>query len=190
VTDGGPVRLAHRLLDLRSGLKGVHHLFVGIDAGTSGIRVAVRDEYSGRNALVDFGPNAAGGTRFSFPTTIGVAGNRFVFGNQAVATEPRRRLVSVKAALVHPNIGQILNEQWRSLGLTAVAGNAKSSIAEMLYSVLIARALEQALPTLAGSFGHRSDATLAFSFAVGAPVADGESEQFRFLRALASAVLL
>src|SRR5687768_10819171 len=45
---------------------------VGLDAGTSGIRVAVHNEFHGATTLFDFGPNLAGGTRFSMPAVAAV----------------------------------------------------------------------------------------------------------------------
>jgi hypothetical protein len=185
-----PVRLAHQLLQIRGGLADVRSLFVGVDAGTSGVRVAVRDEYSGRTGLFDFGPNKVGGTRFSFPTSIGVADDRLIFGNEVTEIEPTSRLVSVKAALVHPEVADDLEWQCQSLGLLPRTNTGHGSPAEMLYAILIAHALEKSLPNLVRSFGHPPDAALAFSFAVGAPVADDKQEQLKFRRALAAAVLL
>lgn len=111
---------AASLLDIRPDDVAEDRWFsVGIDAGTSGIRVAAHDEFHAHTTLFDFGPNHAGGTRFSLPAVAAIQGDALVFGNDAVDARPADRFVSFKGAMVHAAAQERLCVQWASLGLPA-----------------------------------------------------------------------
>jgi hypothetical protein len=164
-------------------------LFVGIDAGTSGIRIALREVFEPITRLFDFGANRAGGTRFSFPAIVAVRDGRLRFGNDAVGAPRETRFASFKGGFVHPARDREMAAQWSALGLpftSALCGDALPSVTDFLYSVTLARALELALPTLAGGEAVVNRAHL--SFGVGAPVGDDPGEAERYRRALGCAV--
>lgn len=168
------------------------YFFVGIDAGTSGIRVALRDEFSQETRLFDYGENPVGATRFSFPTAVAVLDGTFVFGSTAVQASPEQRFVSFKAALVHPEVEAELLKRWRSLALPAPPESAAAipSPSDLLYSVSVARALELSLQQLTERGQATNGRPASYSFAVGAPVDGTPQVSERFHRALATAVLL
>lgn len=78
---------------------------VGIDLGTSGVKVAVREATDIKRpvAVIDFGTQVEGFSRFAVPSTIWVRGNRICWGESA-ETEARggqgRALRSAKMALL------------------------------------------------------------------------------------------
>jgi hypothetical protein len=162
------------------------HFFVGIDAGTSGIRVALRDEYAQKSRIFDFGANRAGGTRFSFPTAIAVSDQRLLFGDEAVEAGSTCRFVSFKAAFVHPRVEEELNSRWDRLELPQLP----ASPADFLYSISVARALELSLRSLTERGPSPAPRPVSYSFAIGAPVADSADSHPRFHRGLAFAILL
>jgi hypothetical protein len=162
---------------------------VGIDAGTSGIRVAIHDESKKRTTLYDFGPNRAGGTRFSFPAVVAVIQDRLSFGNDAVDAPVSERFISVKGGLVHQTIEEQICASWTSLGLhgaDVLTNSANPSVVDFLYSATLARALEVALPGLLPD--TRTPAYLTFT--VGAPLNQNDALQRRFEMGIAAAVLL
>jgi hypothetical protein len=164
-------------------------LFVGIDAGTSGIRVGVRDVFEAGTRLYDFGANEAGGTRFSFPAVAAVVDGRLRFGNEATAAPREARFASFKGGFVHRHRDGEIRDRWRSLrlpGWDSLCGEGLPSITDFLYAVTVARALELALPRLAGGADALENAHL--SFGVGAPVGDDPQEGERYRRALGCAV--
>lgn len=161
---------------------------VGLDAGTSGLRVAVNDEFQARTTLFDFGPNRAGGTRFSFPAVAGVADGRLHLGNDAVALPPRVRLASFKGAMIHRDADLRFGELWSAQRLPYAAeltSGDGATVADFLYTVTLARAMELALPVLVtgGTPAH-------LTFTVGAPLNRDMSLSRRFERALTAALLL
>lgn len=162
---------------------------IGIDAGTSGIRIAIHDEFQARTTLFDFGRNYAGGTRFSFPAIIGCAGESLVFGNEVVSLAPDDRFVSFKGALIHPEAEQHLCSRWARMGLPYAAPLcrvARPSVADFLYTVSVARALELALPTLISN----ADAPVYVTFTIGAPLNSDLRFKQRFNHCLGAAVRL
>lgn len=168
------------------------HFFIGIDAGTSGIRIGLYDEYADETRLYDFGENAAGGTRFSFPVIAAVSGGRLILGNDAVTAMPEERFVSFKAALIHEEPEREIKRRWRELGLPyhQELGGAIPNVADFLYSVSIARALELALVALIERGGSSPTSQADIQFAVCAPVDAKPITQMRFHRALACAIIL
>jgi hypothetical protein len=164
--------------------------FVGVDAGTSGIRVALHDEFHSTTSLHAFGPNDGGGTRFSFPAVAGCDGEVLVLGNDAIGLAPPHRFVSFKGAMLHRQFELDLCARWRRLRLPyfqELCTEWSPSVADFLYSVSIARALELALPELVPQAGSR-DAYLGF--AIGAPFTGDDPIKRRFERGFAAALLL
>jgi hypothetical protein len=164
--------------------------FVGIDAGTSGIRVGLHDELNKQTTLYDFGRNPAGGTRFSFPALAGAAGRLLELGGDVVDLPPDRRFVSFKGALVHRQMEEDLCRRWKSLRLPYADELCQSrapSVADFLYAVSIARALELALHPLVD---RNSNSPAYLGFAVGAPFVGDDPLRHRFARGLATALLL
>ena len=163
--------------------------FVGVDAGTSGIRVAAWNEYREDYHVFDFGENKAGGTRFSFPSLVGFDGNNILFGNEAVGAPWRQRFTSFKAGMLYLEQAKGMTEKWCNLGLPfpdSFSNQCGPRVPEFLYSVSIAKALHLSLPRLIERF---REAFLIFT--VGAP-GDGWREDVgpRFHRCFATGVLL
>ena len=162
---------------------------VGVDAGTSGLRVATTHELSGHSTLFDFGENLAGGTRFSLPALAAVDDDgMIVFGNDAAGPDWRRRFALFKAGLLYPDQASSLNRRWQSLGLPrahALEGARGPGVTELLYAATIGRSLTLALPDLVGTPGGRF-----LTFSVGAPLDGTELRRHRFARAFAAGVLM
>lgn len=162
---------------------------VGVDAGTSGIRVALYDEFHAGSTLFDFGENQTGGTRFSFPAAVGCRGERLVFGNDVVALPVANRFLSFKGALVHPEVERRLCERWAALRQPYAAhlrASARPTAADFLFTVSLARALEIALPALVGTSDQPGYAT----FTLGAPINENRNRAARFEQAIAAALWL
>jgi hypothetical protein len=126
---------------------------VGVDAGTSGLRVACHHELTRDFRIHDFGRNPAGGSRFSFPAVAGVRDGVLLLGHDAVGLPASNRISSAKAGLVHPVVGRDLGQIWLGReweGGPALAHDHGPGPADFLHAVLIARALEVALPPLIG----------------------------------------
>jgi hypothetical protein len=163
--------------------------FVGIDAGTSAVRIAIYEDRADRRTLYDFGPNPAGGTRFSLPAVVAVDGDRLLLGGAAMGGAPSSRFVSFKAALLHASI----DDEIRAGFLGALPSGMLQwpcefpSPADFLFSVSIAHALEQALGDLVRPDG---DESCAFHTTVGAPIDGMEGAESRFRRGLACGVSL
>lgn len=161
---------------------------VGIDAGTSGIRVAAHNEFASTTRLHDFGRNRAGGTRFSFPAVAAYSDGVLLLGNDAVDVPVAQRFTSFKAALIHPALDRAMHAQWEVLSLPGgdvLKFGASASISDFLYSVSIARAAELALPGLL----DRTYGVPYVGFSVGAPLLNSVSPN-RFERGLSAALLL
>lgn len=162
---------------------------VGVDTGTSGLRVASKSEFTEEYCLFDFGENKAGGSRFSFPALIGVDGDRVLFGNDAVDVPWQRRFTSFKAGMLFLDQAKGMTERWQRIGLPyaeSFASDKGPKVPEFLYSMSVAKALSLSLPELLNGL---EDTYL--TFVVGAP-SDGWREDVspRFHRAFSAGVLL
>jgi hypothetical protein len=163
-------------------------IHIGIDAGTSGIRVASQAEFTEGFGLFDFGPNRAGGSRFSLPALAGYVDGHIVFGNDAAELTWAQRFASFKAGLIYPTQSRGATERWAKLGLPyaeALQGDVGPRVPELLYAASIGRALTLALPELVGDIKARF-----LSFSVGAPLDDTDVTYARFARAFSAGVLL
>lgn len=150
---------------------------IGIDCGTSGIRIATYDEVTDRIRLFDFGENHAGGTRFSFPAVIGVVSGRIAFGNEAVEVPTAQRINSFKAGLIHVDHESRNRGRWRDWSEEAskqFAGGCGPGPEGFCYAIAVARALEIALPRLLLSSDEEPPPAFV-TVAVGAPGRRGSS---------------
>ncbi len=166
---------------------------VGVDAGTSGIRVAAYHELSGEFSLYDFGENVCGGSRFSLPAVAGVCDGRLLLGNRATEVPASKRFASFKAGLIHPEVSASLARRWDRLDLAgkeAVCGLSGPGPADFFHTILIAQALDEALPTLLGLTGREWTPTYC-TITLGAPSRRNRRHRVpRFQRCLDAAVRL
>jgi len=169
---------------------------IGVDSGTSGIRVASFREDHERARLFDFGENLAGGTRFSFPSAAGVKNNRLLLGNDAVELNPRDRFESLKRSIMFRSESEKFNELWTKLKLPfskEFSGKEGPGAGEFLFTILIARSIELSLPELlSGDFNDLRDFDDVLPlFVMGHPIGKKDEEQeHRFARVLATALVM
>lgn len=138
-----------RLLEHPDSGEGVFN--IGIDVGTSGIRVASFDEDTDRIRAFDFGPNEGGGTRFSFPAVVGRRGSYLTFGNDACRLPPTERVVSYKAGLIHPDHESRYRVPWAEIGAGSRAlfqGDGGPGPEAFAFVLSLAQALQIAVPQL------------------------------------------
>lgn len=188
-SDPPPAAWTHLLAEFDPTTMSENDVFhVGLDVGTSGIRIGCTNSFTGQVSFFDFGANLAGGTRFSFPALVGIEGTTMVFGNDAVPTPWRNRFASFKAGLLFPERERQDTAQWARLDLVphtdAFSGSDGPGIACFLFAAAVGRVLTEALPTLIGDLENRF-----LTFSVGAPL-DGDSRRPLFRRTFATGVLL
>jgi hypothetical protein len=164
-------------------------LIVGIDAGTTGVRVALHDTLEEDFFVFDFGGNSAGGTRFSFPAVVSCQDDRICFGNEAVSSSGESLFLGAKAALIHASVEEGLTEDWaESESGNHVEFGRGPTVADFLYSVVVARSLELSLPTLTRACERYRHAQ--YLFTLSAPTTGATITGRRFEQNLASALLL
>jgi hypothetical protein len=164
---------------------------IGLDLGTSSVKAAYRDatDLKSLPMVVDFGTSLPGFSRFAFPSTIALAGNRIVTGVEAEQHRQRGvpTLLSVKRLALSDEFAN--PTYFADVLCEHLAGSTPDEVHEFAMATLSAHALQRTLAcVLQGQHGQR-ETYLVFNIDVPmSKQSDPRSE--RFLRVLRTAVAL
>lgn len=157
---------------------------VGLDFGTSSIKVALRELTARKKpvALLDFGTQLDGYSRFAYPSSISIRSEAVRTGVDAEVGDPGGSLRSVKMRLLR---GASENRDWPDW-LPRVEG-VELPEAEFASALLLTAAMQEARRAVEDDFGTLENVRILYNLDVPVDEFDGAPSHRTFYRVLRTA---